>query len=144
MTLIDVYRQVDIAASPSRVWSVLCDLDRYREWNPWIPRASGRVLEGATLELVLATPDAEQQTVRPVVQKVAPVATAVVHLDWECVVGRRTRHEFRLETTRAGTRLHQSHRVATLGSEDAAEPFSDRTSLAAEMMAAALKGRAER
>jgi hypothetical protein len=144
MILSDVYRQVDIAAAPSRVWSVLCDLDRYREWNPWIPRATGRVLEGATLELVVATPDLEPQTVRPVVEKVAPVATAVLHLDWECVAGRRTRHEFRLETTRAGTRLHQSHQVATRGAGDAAEAFSDRTSLAAEMMAAALKGRAER
>lgn len=143
MTLTDVYRQLDIAASASRVWSVLCDLDHYHHWNPWIRDAKGRVMEGATLELLVVTPDREPRTVQVVVEKVAPVASAVLHLDWDCVAGRRSRHEFRLEPTRAGTRLHQTHQVAAAG--EGGEPdFGDRIPLAIDMMGAALKGRAER
>jgi Polyketide cyclase / dehydrase and lipid transport len=143
MTLTDVYRQLDIGASASRVWSVLCDIDRYGQWNPWIVEARGRVFEGATLDLVVATPDREPRTVQVVVDKLAPIATAVLHLDWDCVDGRRTRHEYRLEPTRAGTRFHQTHGLASLQSDEM-ETFCDRTRLAFDMMAEALKGRAER
>src|SRR5262245_37573955 len=143
MTLTDVYRQLDIAASASRVWSVLCDLDHYGQWNPWIREARGRVFEGATLDLVIATPDREPRTVQVIVDKLAPIATAVLQLDWECVGGRRTRHEFRLEPTRAGTRFHQTHGLA-IAENDEVETFCDRTRLAFDMMAEALKERAER
>ncbi len=29
---------IDIAAPAERVWQILCDLDRYAEWNPFTPR----------------------------------------------------------------------------------------------------------
>jgi uncharacterized protein YndB with AHSA1/START domain len=43
-----LYRvETTIAASPARVWSVLADLPAYREWNPWLRSAVGRLVPGA-------------------------------------------------------------------------------------------------
>jgi uncharacterized protein YndB with AHSA1/START domain len=42
-----LYRvETTIAASPERVWSVLADLPSYREWNPWLRSATGRLAPG--------------------------------------------------------------------------------------------------
>lgn len=46
----------EINAGANRVWKVLTTLDRYAEWNPQIPRASGTLEEGATISLRLALP----------------------------------------------------------------------------------------
>ena len=40
-----------IEASRERIWSLLTELDGYRDWNPYITRASGNASEGATIEL---------------------------------------------------------------------------------------------
>lgn len=45
-----------IDASADRVWAVLADLDRYGEWNPQIPFASGTLEAGSTISLRLALP----------------------------------------------------------------------------------------
>jgi hypothetical protein len=34
--------EIDIAATPQRVWQVLSDLTAHREWNPFIVQATGR------------------------------------------------------------------------------------------------------
>lgn len=44
--------EVEIAREPSEVWDVLCDLERYREWNPFLVAASGAVRIGARIQLV--------------------------------------------------------------------------------------------
>jgi hypothetical protein len=163
MTLTDLYCHVDIGASASRVWSVLADLDHYREWNPWIRQASGRLATGATLELVVAdppetAPDTEHggphllpdphtiggETLRPVIERVTPVSTLVLGVDWLDVEGRRTRHELRIEPIRSGTRLHQSHAVVAAGKDGAPDPFPPSAVRGVELMNAALKARAER
>lgn len=41
----------EIDATPQRVWQVLVALDRYAEWNPQIPLASGNLEEGARIHL---------------------------------------------------------------------------------------------
>lgn len=151
----EIHHQVDIAASSGRVWSVLCDLRHYDEWNPWIRRARGTVSEGAQLQLTVAPPDQDEEHITARVERVRPVTSISVVFDWPDVPGRRTRHEFRLDSTRAGTRLTQCHQVvhpgdtddldgATAGQLAGGVPFADRTHLALEMMSAALKARAER
>ena len=157
MTLTDLYCHVDIEASASRVWSVFSDLDHYREWNPWIRQASGRLATGATLELRVADPkqpqepaistpddDPDLETLRPVIERVTPVSTLILGVEWEEIRGRRTRHEYRIEPIRSGTRLHQSHVLVAAGKDGPPDAFSDRAVWGVELMNAALKARAER
>src|SRR4029450_13028042 len=47
----------EIEAPAERVWQILTSLDRYPEWNPQIPKASGTVREGATIHLRLVLSD---------------------------------------------------------------------------------------
>jgi uncharacterized protein YndB with AHSA1/START domain len=143
ITLSDVERCIEISASASRVWSVLTDLDHYPEWNPWIREAHGRLMTGASLELILATPDREVQRVAVTVERVVPIGSATLRFERPDHGGRVTYHEYRLEPTKGGTVLHQVHRIDDPG-DGPPEVVSDRTVLAIEMMNAALKARAER
>src|SRR5262245_11537614 len=60
----------EINATPQRVWQVLADLERYPEWNPQIPWASGSLKEGTRLDLRLALPG------RPALNLVATIEQA--------------------------------------------------------------------
>ena len=60
----------EINATPERVWQVLVALDRYAEWNPQIPLASGNLEEGARIHLRLALPG------RPAMNLVATIERA--------------------------------------------------------------------
>jgi uncharacterized protein YndB with AHSA1/START domain len=144
MALAEFGNHLDIDASTSRVWSVLSDFEHYRDWNPWIREAAGRMSPGSRLDLVLSTPDADPEDLSVVIEKVAPVASIAVDYDWPCSPGRRTRHEWRLEPIRTGTRLHHTHAVIEAGDGSRSEPFDDRTALGIEMMNTALKARSER
>lgn len=44
---------VDIAAPPSLVWAVLCDMSRYNEWNPFCIRAESDLVMGAAVDMTL-------------------------------------------------------------------------------------------
>jgi hypothetical protein len=43
-----------LGAPPEQVWRELTDFASYPSWNPFIRRASGRLVPGATLEITLA------------------------------------------------------------------------------------------
>jgi hypothetical protein len=46
------YRDAVVVEAPrERIWSLLTEFDAYRDWNPYITRASGSALEGATVDL---------------------------------------------------------------------------------------------
>jgi uncharacterized protein YndB with AHSA1/START domain len=143
ITLSDVEICTEIGASASRVWSVLTDLEHYHEWNPWIREARGRLVTGASLDLTLTPPDTDAELVQVVVERVVPVGSAQLRFEWPDQPGRITVHEYRLEPTKGGTVLHQTHRIVDPGGGPP-QVVGDRTSLAMEMMSAALKARAER
>ena len=45
--------EIEINASPSVVWSVLTDLGRYADWNPFVTTADGTVREGERLTVYI-------------------------------------------------------------------------------------------
>lgn len=47
----EISTQVDIDATPQRVWEVLTDFPRYAQWNPFIREAAGEARVGSTLNL---------------------------------------------------------------------------------------------
>ena len=101
-----IHTEVVIEAPPSAVWKVLTDLDRYRDWNPLIASAEGRVAVGERLVNRLTPPGGKAMTFKPVVTVVEENKT----FEW---LGRLLlpglfdgRHRFELhETENGGTRF---------------------------------------
>ena len=68
----EIRTEVEIAASPRRVWEVIADFARYEEWNPFIRRVLGEAREGAKLEIHITTPSGVNRTYEPTVTKMEP------------------------------------------------------------------------
>ena len=62
----ELVTEIDVDATPERVWAVLTDFDRYDEWNPFM-RVVGRANEGARLDVELRPPGGRAVRFRPTV-----------------------------------------------------------------------------
>jgi hypothetical protein len=71
--VVAVYRTTfDIDATPGRVWEVLTDLQRYPEWNPQIPAATGKIEEGSDIGLRLKLPGRPALNVTATIERSEP------------------------------------------------------------------------
>lgn len=52
----EVRTELEINAAIDRVWRALVDFESYRDWNPFIQRASGNPVVGEKLEIYLKPP----------------------------------------------------------------------------------------
>jgi hypothetical protein len=100
--------EIEIAASPSRVWEILTDFPAYPSWNPFIGVVSGRLAVGARLKLEVAPAAGRSMTLKARVETVEPEA----HLAWRVshmpIPGLLEGvHFFKLTPTERGTRLVQ-------------------------------------
>jgi len=98
---------VDIQAPAATVWQVLTDTDRYQDWNPFMPRLSGRLAPGERLTITVR-PGKRTMTFRPTVLAVEDGAL----IRWRGRLGMPGlfdgEHELRLEPIRdGGTRFVQ-------------------------------------
>lgn len=97
-----------ISAPPQRVWEVLTDVDSYREWNPLITEAAGKVKLGERLDIFIKLPGKNGMRFKPRI-----VLCDVPHrFSW---LGRLVfpgffdgLHSFALESEGHGTRLMHS------------------------------------
>jgi hypothetical protein len=96
---------IEIAASPSRVWSVLTDFAAYPQWNPFITRIAGFARAGQRIVVTIQPPGRKAMMFRPVVL----TATPDLELRWR---GRLLmpglfdgEHIFRLSPSGDGCRL---------------------------------------
>jgi hypothetical protein len=109
-----IQAEIDIAAPPAEVWRHLVDLGAYREWNPFVPEASGTVEVGRRLSLRLQPPGGRALPIRPTVT----AATAGSVFEWLGHLGVPGlfdgRHRFELFATPSGTRLVQSEAFSGL------------------------------
>ena len=62
----------EVNASANRVWAVLKTLDRYSEWNPQIPLASGDLEEGSRVKLRLTLPSRPTMDVSATIEEARP------------------------------------------------------------------------
>lgn len=103
--------QIDIDASPPRVWQVLTDLPAYHEWNPFIVQAEGRVEVNGRLRLRMQPVGGRAATLKPTVAEVAEGS----RLRWRGTLGipglLDAEHVFQLtERNGGGSRLdHHEH-----------------------------------
>jgi hypothetical protein len=105
---------VDIQAPAATVWQVLTDTDRYQDWNPFMPRLSGRLTPGERLTITVR-PGTRTMTFRPTVLAVED-GTLIC---WRGRLGMPGlfdgEHELRLEPTAdGGTRFVQRERFTGL------------------------------
>jgi hypothetical protein len=57
--------EILISAPSERVWGIVTDLERYREWNPFIPSARGRIEAGGRIEIMVVPPGLKPVRFRP-------------------------------------------------------------------------------
>ncbi len=64
--------EVEISATPERMWDVLTAFDSFGEWNPFMTQAEGDIEEGARLRVHIEPPGGTAMTFKPrVVRAVA-------------------------------------------------------------------------
>ena len=103
-----LHTDIDIEASPDQVWSVLVDLARYSDWNPFIVEAEGAVEVGARLRLRMSPPGGRPVTLEPKATVVVP-GRLFEWLGRVAVPGLFSgRHRFELHRTETGTRVEHS------------------------------------
>jgi len=137
---------IQIKASPERVWDILTRFDDYHRWNPFIPTASGEAIEGRAIRAFIRPPGTKGMQFRPRLLIVTPGRM----LKWRGSVG--VRGLFDGEHTFQITRL-TAERVVFEQSETfsgllapfmTGKAFLDAAEQGFHMMNDALRARAER
>jgi hypothetical protein len=97
--------EIDIAATPARVWTVLTDFPGWSRWNPFIRAIAGDLIPGARLTTEMHPTGGRPMTFRPLIDAVIPGES----FGWR---GRLLfpglfdgHHTFRLVQIAGGTRL---------------------------------------
>lgn len=67
----ELHTEIEIAASPERVWRELTNFASYGEWNPLVPAASGELQEGQPLRVTLKA-GKRVMTIKPRLVRVVP------------------------------------------------------------------------
>ena len=68
----DLHTELEIHATPERVWEVLTDFESYPDWNPFIPKISGPIHVGARLDTRLQPPGGRGMRFRPTLLAAEP------------------------------------------------------------------------
>src|SRR5215212_2272088 len=68
----ELHSEIEINASPVRVWDILADFAAYPRWNPFIRHISGELEVGERLEVRLEPPGGRGITLRPTVLSAEP------------------------------------------------------------------------
>ncbi|MBU0992939.1 MAG: SRPBCC domain-containing protein [Proteobacteria bacterium] len=71
----EIFTEIEINASPKTVWDILVDLEKYKEWNPFIRESRGQAVLGAILTCRPEVIKGRIQTFYPVVTTVVPEKT---------------------------------------------------------------------
>ena len=66
----EVRAEIEIDASPDKVWGILTDFEKYSQWNPFINKIIGKAKEGSKIEIHVETPSGKNRKYEPTVTKV--------------------------------------------------------------------------
>ncbi|MFK7827275.1 MAG: SRPBCC family protein [Oligoflexales bacterium] len=69
----EISTEIDIKASPDKVWEVLVNVEKWQDWSPIIKKSSGKVAMGEALQITMRgkEPEAEGPSYSP----------SIIHLD---------------------------------------------------------------
>jgi hypothetical protein len=74
----EIRTEIDIAATPSRVWEVLTDFPAYAQWNPFVRSIAGQPVKDQQLSITIQPADSKAMKFKPRVL----VADAGSELRW--------------------------------------------------------------
>ena len=66
----EIRTEIEIDASPNKVWQILTDFDKYNQWNPFINEIIGSAKAGSKIEIHIETPSGRNRKYEPTVTKV--------------------------------------------------------------------------
>ncbi len=141
----EIHTEIYIAADPGLIWSIITDLEKYREWNPFILRSRGKAQVGQRLECRPRLPGSRRvHRFRPVVTRCVP--PEVFAWKGHAILPGLADGEHIFELFRAGEGVRLVHRQNFWG---LAVPLvwkaiAPKTAAGFELMNRALKERAEK
>lgn len=65
----EVYSDIEIKATPDRVWDVATDFESFPDWNPFLRSAKGELKAGGRLEIEVQTGAGKHSRMQPTVLK---------------------------------------------------------------------------
>lgn len=68
----EIRTDIEIAAPPAEVWSVLMAFDAYGDWNPFMPSIQGDARSGERLTVEIEPPGGRRMTFKPTVLAAEP------------------------------------------------------------------------
>jgi hypothetical protein len=139
-----LHNEVEIEATPDRVWAVLTDFAAYQDWNPFIIQAAGQAVPGTRLELHMRLAGRRPTTIRPEVLEADP-ARRLRWLGHMLVPGVFAgEHTFTIEPAGPGrTRLAQHEKFRGLLAPLVLRMIAEPTLASFHQMNQALKARVE-
>ncbi len=139
----EIQTQIEIAAAPEVVWSILADFAAYPDWNPFVTSIEGSQAVGEQLTVRLEPPDARAATVRLTVRRFR----ANQELRWLGKLGPpgifEGEQHFRLEPNGNGTTFHHGEQFRGLLAVPMLWFLRKSTERGFDAMNVALKARAE-
>ena len=72
MMAAEIKTEIEINASPAKVWEILTDFERYPRWNPFIKSVTGPVKVGNRITARIKPPEASGMTFTPTVLAFEP------------------------------------------------------------------------
>ena len=63
----EIKTQIEINASPEKIWKILTDFNNYPNWNPFIKQLTGEVKVGSKIKVKIQLPEAKSMTFKPTI-----------------------------------------------------------------------------
>jgi hypothetical protein len=82
----EIRTEIEIAAPPAKVWSILTDFNKWSEWSPIINQASGTASLGSKLNITRCGKDGKNGKVGPNYEPVITVFEEPKHFQWQATM----------------------------------------------------------
>ncbi|MEE9913925.1 MAG: SRPBCC domain-containing protein [Deltaproteobacteria bacterium] len=68
----EIRTEIDVEATPEKIWSILLNFSEYAQWNPFIRSIDGIADQGSRLKVSIQPPGSGSMTFRPTLLAVVP------------------------------------------------------------------------
>ena len=105
----EIKTEIDIAAPPAKVWKILTDIEKWKDWSPVINDASGTASPGSKLSITMCSKEGKGGKDGPKYEPVVTVFEEPRRFQWRATMMAgfifTNGKVLELEETTAGTRL---------------------------------------